>query len=143
MTLYLDTSALVKQFIEEADSALIDTLMHVRVSKKATSRVTYVEMHSALSRRFREDRYPTPERAKILRRFEADWNGYTLLEVTDDLVRWAADLSGSYRLRAYDALHLASALTLERDLGRPVTFAAFDASLNRAAKKVGLTVLKG
>ncbi len=44
-------------------------------------------------------------------------------------------------LRAADAIQLASALLLRRELNEPVTFAAYDDRLKAAARAEGLTVV--
>lgn len=44
-------------------------------------------------------------------------------------------------LRAGDAIQLASALLLRRELAEPVTFAAYDDRLKAAARAEGLTVV--
>ena len=140
MTLYLDTSAVVKLYLEELNSTLVErAVTNARVT--ATSLITYVEVRSALTRRFREDRYPAASRDQILKRFEHDWNDHHIIAVNELLIRRAAALAQQHRLRAYDAMHLASVLELQQELRRPVTFAAFDATLLRAAKREQLRVL--
>jgi predicted nucleic acid-binding protein len=54
------------------------------------------------------------------------------------LVRKAGDLCEEHALRAYDALHLATADSLKAILRTAVTFACFDGALNEAAEMRGL-----
>ena len=60
-----------------------------------------------------------------------------LIEPTPSLLRTAADLAEAQLLRAYDAVHLASALSL-RD--HDLVVATWDADLSRAARNAGLAV---
>ncbi len=57
------------------------------------------------------------------------------VEVTDRLVKNAGDLAASRALRGYDALHLASALSLHERIHSLLMFVAFDRELNIAAKR--------
>jgi predicted nucleic acid-binding protein len=59
------------------------------------------------------------------------------------IVRRAGDLAEQFRLRAYDAIHLASAERIFRDTRSQVRFACFDAALNRAASTLGLMPVAG
>lgn len=142
MTLYLDTSALVKLYIGEEHTPLVKARIRPGAAL-ATSMLTYVEVRSALNRRRREGSYSTANERVFVTAFERDWSTMQQIEVTERLILQAGDLAARHHLRAYDAVHLASALQLEEKLGRLVTFAAFDGLLNRAAKKEGLTLLRG
>jgi predicted nucleic acid-binding protein len=56
--------------------------------------------------------------------------------VDQDLAQRAGDLADELRLRAYDAVHLASAMAL----GTATTFISWDADLSAAAHARGLAV---
>jgi predicted nucleic acid-binding protein len=60
------------------------------------------------------------------------------LEVTNELIREAAALADRYPLRAYDAIHLASAVIARRRLGDDLVFACWDDALSAAASREGL-----
>ena len=49
---YLDTSALVKLFVEERGSGAVATLVN-RVEAVATAKIAYAEVHAGLARRHR------------------------------------------------------------------------------------------
>lgn len=61
----------------------------------------------------------------------------TLVSVDGTILRAAAEIEPA-ELRSLDAVHLASALALERDLE---AFVGYDRRLNRAARALGLPVL--
>lgn len=80
------------------------------------------------------------EYAATLDRFETTWRTLIIADVTQPLVRLAGDLAERYVIRGFDAIHLASAVTLQRELDEPITFSAFDDRLNQSAAEEGLTL---
>ncbi len=141
MKLYLDTSALVKLYVEEEGSQLVRDAV-ARAQLVATSTVGYLEARSAFVRRRHEGALPAAGYRRSMRELEADWARYLLVEVTEAVLGRAAQLAERHRLRAYDALHLASALVLESRLAERVIFACWDRRLERAARAEGLEVLR-
>ena len=72
---------------------------------------------------------------KIIKEFfEKDWSNYLSLSVTADIIRLAGDLAEKHALRGFDSIHLASALTLRRELSSPVLFSCFDDNLQKASE---------
>lgn len=139
MNLYLDTSSLLKLYLLEIGAPETQALRD-RAGSVATSLVAYPEARSGLARALRSGRVTPGDYQAILRAFEADWPMYLVQDVTDTLVRLAGNLAEKHSLRGYDAVHLASALTLQRELGEPVTFSAWDERLVSAADSEGLTL---
>lgn len=80
---------------------------------------------------------------RTLARFREDWPGFLRIGITEDLAALAADLAWSHGIRGYDAVHLAAALSWNRRLGSPVSFACFDRQLWQAGQAEGLTCLPG
>jgi len=133
MIVYLDTSSLVKLYVEEDGSSKVDAL--VRSSEvTATSLVAYAEARAAFARRFRERAFTAKEHNRIKEFFEKDWSNYLSLSVTADIIRLAGDLAEKHALRGFDSIHLASALTLRRELSSPVLFSCFDDNLQKASE---------
>jgi predicted nucleic acid-binding protein len=142
LRLYLDTSALVKLYTDEEGS----TDVHEAVSRArivATSAIAYVEARTAFARRHREGGFSPVDFRRCVRRFDAEWPRYVRLEVTYSLIRRAAGIAERYRLRAYDAVHLESALTLRERVAAPVVFGCWDAGLVTAARRAGLDTVPG
>jgi len=139
MMLYLDTSALVKLYVDEPMSqeltAAVDDAEAV-----ATSLLAYVEARAAFARARREARFSAQAYRHIVDAFVEDWSRYVAVEVTDRLVKEAGDLAVHRALRGYDALHLASALSLRERVSSSVTFLAFDRELTVAAKREALRI---
>ena len=136
MILYLDTSALVKAVSDEQGTEDAQR-MWFSADAKFRSRVTYAEARAALARAHRSGRSNPSEHAVACRELEIHWEEVETVEVTDDLVRFAGDLADRRALRGYDAVHLASALTL----GDEVLMATWDRELSDAASEEGLPTL--
>ena len=137
MILYLDTSSLVKLYIEEEESSKVDDL--VKSSEvTATSLVAYAEARAAFARRFREKAFTSDEHDCIKEFFDKDWSRYLILSVTEDMIKTAGDLAEKHALRGFDSIHLASALTLRRELSSPIVFSCFDDNLQKASEREDL-----
>ena len=137
MILYLDTSSLVKLYVEEEASLKIETL--VRSSEAtATSIVSYAEARAAFARRFREKSFTSDEHDRIKEFFDKDWRNYFILNLTQDMVKLAGNLAEKYALRGFDSIHLASALILQQEVSTSVVFSCFDSKIEKAAMREGL-----
>lgn len=123
--LYLDSSALVKLIVNEPESAalnrwLADQPNLVRVS----STLIRVEVPRAA---WRADPAALPDSYRMIRQI-------TEVELSDEVLSRAAGVRPP-ALRAFDAIHLASAFTLRREL---TAFVAYDKRLLTAAREAGL-----
>jgi predicted nucleic acid-binding protein len=133
MTVYLDTSSLVKLFLEESGSDQVRALA-VDATVIVTSVVAYAETRAALARRRRE-RLLTPRAFSTAKRaFEGQWPRFASIEVTADVARQAGDLAERFALRGFDSVHLASFVSIASQApAGGVAFSSFDDALNRAA----------
>lgn len=139
MMLYVDTSALVKLYVEEPLSQELSYAVD-EAEAVATSLLAYTEAMAAFARARREVRLSPQEYRRVVDAFEEDWSRYITVEVTDQLVKTAGHLAASRALRGYDALHLASALTLRERVPSSMMFVAFDRALSVAAKRESLRI---
>lgn len=143
MILYLDTSSLVKLYVEEAGSDEVRELAS-QAAIVATSIVAYPETRAALARLRRSGNLAPAKFGAAKREFEAEWPAYLALEVTAALSREAGEFAERYALRDFDALHLASFAEVARRAGPGETrFSSFDAALNKAARDVARRVASG
>lgn len=139
MILYLDTSALVKVYVDETGSEQV--MARVRaVGEVATSVVAYAEARAAFARHFREKRLDKSQLKAVVRHLDDDWSKYTVVDVVDSVARQAGALAERFALRAFDAIHLATAVQLRTE-GLRVEFGCFDARLLEAAKRARLRLL--
>lgn len=137
---YLDTSALIKRFVAERGSPLIQTIV-TRNGTVATAKIAYAEVYAGLTRKQREGHLPDRQYALACRQFESDWHAYIRVDLRDEILLLARDLIQRHPLRGFDAIYLASALSLRSALGEEITFAAADGRLLRAAEGEGLRPL--
>jgi predicted nucleic acid-binding protein len=134
VTLYLDTSSLVKLYVAEPGSDRVRALVN-EATLVATSAVAYPETRAALAKRRREGGLTPTVFAKAKRAFERDWPKYLALAASASLCQVAGDLAEQYRLRGFDSVHLASYLEVARRAGAAQTrFSSDDDRLNRAAR---------
>ena len=75
--------------------------------------------------------------------FLSHWPAYVRLPISAGIVEHAAAIAQQHGLRAYDAIHLASALAWEDVTGDEVVFACYDENLAKAAGQEGLQVWPG
>jgi predicted nucleic acid-binding protein len=140
VTLYLDTSSLVKLYVIEVGSDRVRKLVDA-ATVVVTSSIAYTETRAALARRRRERALRPGAVASAKKTFESDWTKYVTIEVTSALCRAAGEFAERYRLRAYDSVHLAAFAEVAREAGvRDTRFSSFDRALNRAARALGRTL---
>lgn len=137
MTLYLDTSALVKLYFEEAGSDEVRQKVQL-ASVVATSRLAYIETLAGIARKNREAELVRKDCTRVTAEFLDDWRSFFVIEVSEPLCKLAGDLVGRHPLRTLDAIHLASALLLRERVEERVEFCGFDQRLGEAAKLEGL-----
>ena len=141
---YLDTSALVKQYVIEPGSNWVKALLVLDLTPTVfTSHLTVVEATCAFARRRREGSLLSQQHAQILRAFEYDiQNRFNILDVGPAVIRTAQQLANQHPLRAYDAVQLATAWlaneNLVRSEQRPLTFVCADNHLLAIAQAEGL-----
>ena len=141
--LYLDSSALVKNYLAEAGSAAV-TAAAAAAASVASSIVAYAETRAAFARALREGRIDAASHATAVRLLDTDWAQYAIVVADMARMREAArliDQHSRHALRAFDAIHLASALLLVAGQAGSIMFACWDQRLWRAARDEGFTML--
>ncbi|MBC8446986.1 MAG: type II toxin-antitoxin system VapC family toxin [Chloroflexi bacterium] len=118
MPYYLDTSALIKHYVAEPGSQWVEAVVfEPDDALLLTSRVTMVEVWSALARRRREISISSQDHADALAAFREDClTRYHFVEFEMPVVELAGQLLDRHPLRAYDAVQLASALIVSQTL---------------------------
>ena len=131
MTLYVDTSALLKRYVAEHDSDAAEQLMAVD-PVLVTSRLTEVEVRRNLSRLL-----ASSDAAVAKRQFLDDLDSFALMSLDAVTCNEAARIAEQTLCRSLDALHLAAAVRA----GPSTTLLTFDGRQAQAARSLGLSVV--
>lgn len=132
MTVYVDSSALIKRYVAEEGSDLADAVL-LADTEWVTGRHTLVEVLLAIRRRLGDD-----ERVVAVMAFERDWERTFVVALDETGCRRAAEFGIATGARSLDALHLASA---DRAGGRSLPIVTFDVRLGLAARALGFSVI--
>ena len=134
---YFDSSVVVKRYVSEQGSRV--ALRLLREHRPLSSALLTVEILSALRRR-RSDLQPR-DLSRIRARVRADRDHWLVVEVTAEVLATAEAIVDSEGLRTLDAVHVASAVVLGRELGGALRFVTADQEQADAAAKLGLEVM--
>ena len=109
---YLDASAIAKLYLpNEQGIEFVVQLLDLRSSTDmfATSALSVVEVKSAITRRIGSP----SDKAPLLAAYDRDLREiFDLISIRDDIIIGASSVAERYGLRAGDAIHLASALSV-------------------------------
>ena len=141
---YLDSSALAKHYLIESGSRWITELItHTAPARFVSTELAIVEVVCAITRAERERRISVSLRNSLAARSARETRSVVeLIGTSQRILGHASQLALRYPLRAYDAIHLATALralseTLVMGLPAPI-FVSADTNLLAAARAEGL-----
>jgi uncharacterized protein len=140
--LYLDSSALVKLFVEEEGSDRVLAAVG-SATDCYTHLIAYAEIRAALARAQRMGRATRDQLDLQKRELNEIWQALAIVNPDENLVRVAGDFAERFELRCYDSVHLAAAHALATRVDPAVDFrvAAFDDRLVKAARSLDLRVV--
>ncbi len=140
---YVDTSALMKRYLLENGSAWMNELLaQAAVDTFSSTNLIPVELIAAIARAHREKRISRARRDALAVQIAQEWRVLLVpAAVTGRVITLANELALRYPLRAYDAIHLATALVARGDggaqgLAAPI-FLSADKTLLAAAEAEG------
>jgi predicted nucleic acid-binding protein len=137
MWAYVDTSALVKRYIDEAGRRQV--LQLLRRHECVASAVLPVELRSALRRRVTEGTLEAAQMPQILKRVAADRAYWTIVEVTAEVLAAAEKLVAAHPLPTLDAIHVGSAQVFAAGVSESdLMFVSADKRQTEAAAMIGL-----
>lgn len=140
MILYADTSALLKLYIEEAESDTVRTLT-ASATEVWTHLIAYAEARAALAKARRMQRIDDDALRALVTDLDADWARLSVVDVDEPLVRRAGALAEQFALRGFDSVHLAAAERLNTVAeAESFAFAAFDERLCEGAEALGIVL---
>ena len=138
---YLDASAITKLYLrDEMGVEFVIQLLELRSDdeRSFTSALSVVEVKSAISRRI----HGLDDREALLAMFDRNVREmFELLPVSDDIIIQASSVVENHRLRAGDAIHLATALSIAAITIPQVFMVSSDAELLEASKAAGIGAL--
>ncbi len=134
MSTYVDSSALLKRYVEEVNSGAADALLRADLGL-LTARHTVVEVRRNLARLL-----SGRDLAAARSAFTGDLRSFSIIELDDATCESAAMIAETTGVRTLDALHLAAA---QRVSAPGVSFLTFDLRQAQAARALGLTVVTG
>ena len=129
----------MKRYVREPGAVSVRRLL--KADPAATSRLSEIEVASALVRRAREGAFTAEERDRALASLADDFATLIIVEFTPEITADARALLLRHRLRACDAVQLASCLYLQREMSQPLPFVVFDDRLAEAARREGVTIV--
>jgi predicted nucleic acid-binding protein len=132
VTLYVDSSALLKRYVREPDSEAADSLLRSDPSL-LTGRHTIVEVRRDLARLLEER-----DAAAARSAFMHDVGVISIVELDEVTCEMAASVAELTGVRTLDAMHLAAA---QRAGGPALALLTFDLRQAQAARQLGLTVV--
>lgn len=142
MILYLDTSALIKLYVAEPGSQEIRNAV-ANADASTTHLIAYAETCAAFARAARAGRLAAGDINRYRRALDQDWARLDVITPDAVVIRRAGDLAFAFELRGYDSVHLAAAEALGVVTGQEnFRFAAFDIALNKAARGLGLQLVR-
>jgi uncharacterized protein len=141
---FLDTSALLKRYVPEIGTQWMQSIADPQNEHLLIiAQITWVEFHSAIARRQREHSVSADQAQQILAAFNFHWNEQYFTVPSDfPVMQLAAQLVQQHPLRAYDAVQLAAALSIQNQLAAPdissFTFLTADDRLCNVSQLAGL-----
>jgi predicted nucleic acid-binding protein len=138
---FLDTSTVLKRYVQETGTAWVQALAAPAAGHSLiVVRITLAETVAAITRRERGGSITPQDAATAVADFQVDFaRQYFIIEVSAPLVDRAAALARKHGLRGYDAVQLAAGLDAQGRLPS-LTLLSADADLNAAALAEGLAV---
>jgi uncharacterized protein len=128
----------VKLLVDEPGSEFADEA-YKRSSAASTSALTYVEATSALTRMRNGGRLSRARHQSAIDDLDDLWTELDVHSVSDGVIERASRAAARHALRAYDSLHLATALALAEAKG--YAFACWDRELRDAAHEHGFALI--
>jgi uncharacterized protein len=139
---FLDTSALVKLYVQEPGTERLLSLVSVQPENRlAVLAISVVELRSAVRRRQRAGDIGADAATAILETVQSHMETRFIRQaVNDSVIDIALEMIDRYALRAYDAIQLAGCLSLCAITAEAFTFVCSDQRLVEAARSEQLKV---
>lgn len=136
MRTYFDSSALAKRYVAEAGSDHVASACR-KATEILLSVIAVPEILSGLNRHLRDGRLSRRQYESLKIDVAADVAEAAIIDLDANVIRFTVRCLEKAAIRTLDAIHVASALSVDADL-----FVSADVRQCRAAKEMGLTVVQ-
>jgi predicted nucleic acid-binding protein len=136
---YFDTSALVKNYVQEAGSAQVRVLLTTH--EFLSSAIAPIELHSAVQRRYSQGDITRANYNAIIARVKTDRSFWQLVESVPQVLAKAEEVVVKHQVRTLDAIHLASALVIQQSVHALLPFISADERQLAAARRCKLQTI--
>ena len=137
MNLFIDTSALIKKYIDEIGSDKIDDLMD-KADTIYISAITEIEAYSTFKRLLVENAISKNDYKTLKNEFYIDSNYYTTVEFYINVINNAKILIEEHQLKTLDSIQLGSALLINDEIDY---FVVCDEKLSKSGKQEKLIII--
>ena len=134
MNVFLDSSALVKRYVQEPGSDRVEEILSA-ASSLGVSVICLSEVVSALCRRRRERKLSRQQYLNAKEALFEDIEDASVVNITDQVIARAVELLERWPLRSSDSLHVACAAEWSAEL-----FVSADERQCAAARRYGLRI---
>ena len=136
--LYLDSSAIVKLFLPESHTALVENEVE-KADGLICSAIGFLEVMGVFSRAHNQGRISRESLGGLVAQFKIWWGGVTHLRITDLVLVKAGNYAIDFGIRGIDALHFHGVESSQKT--GPVSFICFDDRLAKVAYDQGFNVI--
>ena len=137
MVVFFDSSAIIKRYIKEIGSEIVDTLIE-QAKIMIIGPLTVIECLSGIRRVLEEGKITDENYMKYQKEIDYDLRDITEVPYNEQLKIITKDMIDKYQLKTLDAIQLAACL-LQKDVVD--NFVCCDKKLNNAAEKEGIIVV--
>jgi predicted nucleic acid-binding protein len=136
---YFDTSALVKNYVQEVGSARVRGLLEAY--EFVSSALAPIELHSAVRRRYQRGEITRAHYNAMLSRVKQDRLFWRLVEPVPQVLTKAEEIVAGHNVRTLDAIHIASTLIIQDSIGTALPFITADDRQLAAARDCKLEAI--
>ena len=137
MIYFFDTSALIKRYVQEKESNIVDNLME-SADEIFISAITQIESISAARRLLEEKSLSKSDFNVFKDNLASDFPFFTVVEFSEYIEKKAIELIEKHQIKTLDAIQLACCLAVKEDIDHLVTS---DVKLARTASDVGIDII--
>lgn len=139
MIIYIETSALVKCYLDEPESGIVNEFME-DAELRVTSALTQLELIAAIefAKRIRRINSPVYRAKTAAMNADIGVGRVSFVDISPSILKRAIPLIRVHRLRSPDAIQLATAVESARRFSKELFFLCADHALLVAARAEGL-----